>query len=495
MTTPLEGLSWGGRRDSKLVLDAAALKKVRRSSLSPSTADSMSGCSASWVISRLLPRRADPFGAAELGTAAHRVFETVFSLSPELRTTKQALRTVSHLQDDEDDNVIAPENPDDLDRWHSAVTQLVTGLWSVENPRELEVVGLEVEVKNVKVAGVPFFGYIDRLVKRDGVLTIGDYKTGKVPNARYGDKHGDQIRAYVLALDNHPTLDTPSAGELLYTQHKQVVRVDLSSTAMAETSEKFARAWTTLTKQTDSGEFSTKPGALCGWCPAVSVCPAAQAKGLVERVAFEVSGEALGIRSSNVSVPVAMPTSRATVDETDDDVDPVFHEPAVRSTSQPATKNSNERNTMYEPKPWEETTDDGELNLSAYAAIAVFGIVEIAVDGLFASGEKITQKSVRAFSQTAQYILREASIDVCGGRPASLQSGAHTRFRGALRTTLTTMPAPFGGTSEEWDEWVRKSIVRTRAIAITAKALWSDDLPERPWADLAVDEPVDVFED
>lgn len=480
-TTAIEGLSWGGRRDSKLIVSPEAVKKVRRTALSPSTADSMSGCSASWVIQRLLPRTQNPFGPAELGTAAHRVFETVLSLDAEQRTTKEALRTVAHLQDDEDGEVCVPESPDDLDRWHSAVTQLVTGLWSVENPRDLGVVGLEIPVADVKVAGVPFLGYVDRLVVKNGVLTLGDYKTGKIPNPRYGDKHGDQIRVYVSALEAHPRFSTPEAGEVIYTQHKQILPVDLSSNAMAETLEKFARAWTTLTKQTDAGEFSTKTGALCGWCPAVSVCPSAQAKGLVERTTFDISGEALGIAPSPLAVPVPTPVFQKQIDRG-----------TWGSISEP---HESETPIMYEPKPWEETTDSGELNLNAYAATAAFGIVELAVEDLAKAGAKVSAANVRAYSQTLQTIVNSASESVLNGAIAPLQSGSHTRLRGAIRTTLATLPAPFGGTTQEWEAWVKSATVRTRAIAVTAVSLWSDEIPERPWTALAHDEPADAFEE
>ena len=60
----------------------------------------MSGCTARWAIEKILPRADDPFGAAEFGTAGHRVFEQVFSLPSEQRTTQVAMEFVSNLQND-----------------------------------------------------------------------------------------------------------------------------------------------------------------------------------------------------------------------------------------------------------------------------------------------------------------------------------------------------------------------------------------------------------
>ncbi|EQD35112.1 hypothetical protein B1A_18450, partial [mine drainage metagenome] len=125
-TKPLtDRASWGGRNDAKLVLSPAAVKKVARTTLSPSTAEAMSGCSARWVIERLIPRTVDPFGPAELGTAAHFVFETVFGLPAQERTTETAMRIISTLQHSGGE-IAVPSDPNDIDRWHGQVSKLVT---------------------------------------------------------------------------------------------------------------------------------------------------------------------------------------------------------------------------------------------------------------------------------------------------------------------------------------------------------------------------------
>ncbi len=481
---PLTDLvAWGGRNDTKLVLAPSAVKKVMRTTLSPSTAEAMSGCSARWVIERLLPRTVDPFGAAELGTAAHFVFETVFGLPAQERTTETAMRIISTLQHS-GGKIAIPSDPNDIDRWHGQVSKLVTGLWIIENPREIEVVGLELEMENVRLGDVPFGGFIDRLAVKNGVLTTGDYKTGRVLNKHFGDKHGDQLRMYVMALANSEGFDTPEAAEVLYTQYEECHVVDLSAPAMDATLEKFEKAWATLNKQVASTEFSTKTGGLCGWCPAVSVCPAAQAKGLVAKVEFAVAGEMLGI--GETSPVVAVDSSPH---------DEPRQVSGGRGTNRSEAIDQKEVADMYEPKPWEETNEDGTLNLNSYAATAAFGIVEIAVEALHANGQKITGANVRAFSQTLQAILEDVFRELGDGEP-SFAAGRHTRLRGALHTTLDTIPAPFGGDVEAWDQWVHQATVRTKAIAKTAVALWGgEDRTERPWVALAVKGDVDEFAD
>lgn len=484
---PLADLaSWGGRNDSKLVLSDAAVKKVARKSLSPSTAKSMTGCTARWAIEKILPRADDPFGAAELGTAGHRVFEQVFSLPSEQRTTQVAMEFVSNLQNDTAANLSIPNDPVDFDRWHSSVTRLVTGLWLIENPREIEIVGNEIEIKNIKIGGVPILLYIDRLgykiVNGEKVLTVSDYKTGKVPNIRWGDDHAEQLRTYKLALDAIETYGRTEAAEVLYTQHEELRVVDLSDAAMNATLEKFQKAWATHNKLVESHEFTTKTSALCGWCPAVDVCPAAKAEGKVAKKEFPISGEALGIGETAVSVSISGKPGQVS---------------DARGTESVKPHEQKEVKHMNEDKPWEETLNDGTLNPNSYAATAVFGIVDLAVEMLHDKGQEITAKNVRALSFTFKSIIAEVFADF-GSKNASLQDGLHTRLRGALRTSLATLPAPFGEGLDAWDTWVGQSVRRTRAIAKTAIVLWEgEDEVDNPWAALAADEKktVDDFAD
>lgn len=482
---PLTDLAkFGGRGDSKLLLSEAAIGKIKRRSLSPSTADAMTGCSARWAIEQLLPRHEDPFGAAELGSSGHRVFEIIFDMPKEERTVTAALEIIGKLQHDVDGKLAIPTDPNDLDRWHNCVTKTVTGLWAIENPREIDVVGLELHLNGIEIAdGVPFNGYIDRLrLDADGGEIVGDFKTGKVPNKRYGDKHGDQIRAYGLARAAMEGCSMPVGGEVLYSQHEELHVVDYSPSAMEATGEKFSTAWRTLNKQTTSAEFSTKTGALCGWCPAVEVCPAAIKEGKVARKEGMPAGELLGIGETSVSVSItAKPGSAG-------------QEPEARGTS--STKTDKIKDVpMYEPKPWEESNDDGSLNLASYAATGAFGIVEIAVDVLHTNGQEISSKTVKAFSETIQHIIENVYVGLGEGN-VSFQAGRHTRLRGAVRTALETITIPFGGNEDEWDKWVKRATVRTNAIAKTAVSLWeNEERAERPWTVLATKEASDDFAD
>lgn len=467
LSGPLTDLvAWGGRGNAWLVLSPQAAKKVKRRSLSPSTAQAMRGCGARWVIEHLLPRRADPFGAPELGTAAHRVFELLFSLPASERTAKRGMEIITslHLDGlDEPSDVVAPGGGDSLDMWHEEISRRVMGLWSMEAPSDVEVVGLEVPLNHVEVGGIPFTGYADRVIRRGGEIVLGDYKAGlskpKKPSDRFGDNHGDQLRLYAIALDAKGIYEPVGQAEVLYTPHRLVRPVDLSKAALAKTVTGFQSAYEVLIKQTESGQFRTKTSALCGWCPAVTVCPAAQAKGLVERAEFDVSGDALGIGLEESSPPPSRSTEQAT-----------------------GAKNTERSAMSKDVVPYQETLNDGRLNPGSYAATAVFGTVELAVKELHRAEVPIKGSTVTALARTFAQIVGTVYREIDGCDP-SFQHGLHKNLRGALYTSIQTLPIPFGAGPDVWEAWVAQVTTRVRSIAKAAFALWEcEDLGDEPWS-------------
>src|SRR5690606_845249 len=98
-----------------------ALKQIDRSKMSPSTVFAMQGCHARFAAEKILPRDEDPFGVAQIGTAAHAVLEDLMVLPPEERTERNAMTILLSNADkefppDED----GQEHPDQ-GRWKTAV--------------------------------------------------------------------------------------------------------------------------------------------------------------------------------------------------------------------------------------------------------------------------------------------------------------------------------------------------------------------------------------
>ena len=523
---PLAGYATFERR--RLVLSEAGVELVRKKTLSPSTVSAISSCGARYAIERLAEKLApapiDPFGAAELGTAVHQVYEDLFARPPGRRGLAAGLELLATLDRDHPE-LEAPKDPTLLARWRSEIQSRLVGLWDVEDPDGIDVVARELHV-NVALDGIPFNGFVDRVHRRDGGLVVSDFKAGygkmKQENARFGDPHGDQIRLYVRAIEaKRPDLGRPSAGEVLYVAHRKRREVVLSPEAMDGTKARYEKAWTLLCSQTDKGAFGMKVSPLCGWCPAVQVCPAALASGKVPRTDAVLTGALLGISldaATSVQVPAAVdgsavsdssavvvnpvvPNSAVVPDSpafSEETYDPAVdfaatgssapdapEQPAGLQSAPPSHQTKTRRNIpMSELKPWEETNHDGSLNLNSYASTAAFGLVELAVEHLHAAGQKITMSAVDALSETLALVVQHCQeiLDV----PPSLQDGSHTRLRGALRTSLETMPAPFGEDEEAWAAWVKRTEKRVLAIHGAALRLWSAGGQEsEPWKTLA----------
>lgn len=458
-----------------LELSPDAVATVARKRLSASTADAMRSCVGRWAIEKLLGRTEHPFGAAELGTATHQLFEDFFALPPEQRTQATALELLEDLDVMHAAKLAAPDDPIELESWRQEVWRRAKGLWKIEDPSSVRVVSREMRL-DTKVAGVPFVGFIDRVSLDDeDRVTIEDFKAGlskmKDPKGRYGDPHGEQIRLYALALcSKHPQLagDDPTrlVGRVLYVAHGRSRQVELSPESLEKVSGRFRTAWEDHNAYAEQGRFPLRPSPLCGWCPAVEACPAAAAKGLGPRNEQALGGEGLGISPLSDARPFAPPSSVPEPPEIDPEVVAMKHE----------------------GKPFEEVTPNStDLNPNSYAAGAAFGTASMSVEVLHSAGQPVTAASVKALARTFARLVAGAAVDL-DYRP-SFQAGIHTRLRGALHTSISTMPPPFGDDLDAWVKWESATRRRMLSIAKTAFELWehgNELLDDDGTADLAV---------
>lgn len=134
---------------------------------------------------------------------------------------------------------------------------------------------------------------------------------------------------------------------------------------------------------------------------------------------------------------------------------------------------------IVEAKPWDETLQDGSLNFNSYAAMAAFGLAEMAVESLHSAGERVMARSVQALGGTYALVIARAQREL-GLRP-SAQDGSHARLRGALRTSLLFSTPPFGADEAGWASWVEATTRRIILIARAALRIWDVRDEEQPW--------------
>ena len=179
----------------------------------------------------------------------------------------------------------------------------------IENPREIEIVGNEIEIKNIMIGGVPILLYIDRLgykiVNGEKVLTVGDYKTGKVPNIVGATTTQSSCARTSWRLTPSRCMDDRKPLEVLYTQHEELRVVDLSDAAMNATLERFQKAWATHNELVNSTSSRPRRAHSAAGAPP-SMCPAAKAEGKVAKMEFPISGGA----SASVRPQYRLPSRR-----------------------------------------------------------------------------------------------------------------------------------------------------------------------------------------
>jgi hypothetical protein len=90
-----------------------------------------------------------------------------------------------------------------------------------------------------------------------------------------------------------------------------------------------------------------------------------------------------------------------------------------------------------ELKPWESDPKESRLSPSSYAATAVFGLVELAVEHVDELGLEVNAGSVGKYSKLFARILIRAQVELGSG--GAWSSALNTRLRGALRTALRVL--------------------------------------------------------
>ena len=226
-----------------------------------------------------MDRLPDPPGpAAVAGTFTHRVLEELLSLDPPDRTLESARRlaTKAWAETEVDKSFTALGlDADGVRNFKWTAWKAIEGLWSLEDPREVEIIATERAV-SVTVGGVPFIGYIDRVESGAEGLVVSDYKSGRAPGQRHAESRLEQVLLYAAALESADGT-APVRARLMYLGQR-IDEVAVTPDGLDDVTDRLAETWGELQQRSESGDFPPKPGPLCGWCSFVKRCP----EGLVE---------------------------------------------------------------------------------------------------------------------------------------------------------------------------------------------------------------------
>ena len=241
-------------------------------SFSPSSAGTYRQCPRRWRF-RYVQKLPDPPGEpALLGTFAHRVLELLCGDPAAERTIERARELARQVW---------PETAESLDfqalqlddasqrdfRWRAWTA--IQGLWSLEDPADVEVRATEQKV-SANLDGVPFFGIVDRLDADADGLVITDYKSGKAPRERDRSKSLDQVLLYAAAVEDSSG-ERPDRARLLYLG-SEILETSVTEDSLGATTERFSDTWHQVGEACAGDRFEPCTGPLCGWCPYVDRC-------------------------------------------------------------------------------------------------------------------------------------------------------------------------------------------------------------------------------
>lgn len=474
-----------------LILDDALTQRVRRKELSPSTSKTfLHNCHAQWAFGKISGgSKPDIYAATDQGTVVHSVLEHLYNQPKGKRTKRKAmnilLTEIVRLR-----GSMYPELKDPVTQaiFVKDIASKYEGMFDIEDPRLVDVYSTEQRIHDLVIGGVPFTGSIDlteRITARGRKgLRISDFKTSKtVPDKRkkelFGDEHGDQIRLYVAAM-RQLVDEEILEGRVYYVRHGKKEIVAVSDQRVKKVVGEFQRAWEVHNTSVASHRFATKVGALCGWCPLVRLCPAARAEGLVDRTDSQTALK--GTPLLTIHNPAPDPAHTNPSPPTGNS------EPDPSSQRRTETSDRQEEGTMADPthfasregKPYDGAEDnEGNLDGNSYSATAVSDIAAMAYEQLHKANVPVQRIAIDTFATTLAAITLQVQRSVKPSDPR-WQDGTNNRVRVTLRAFLDSNPAPFGGTEEQWQIWIKTAVGHTVSILQTGLRIYAAGTDLKP---------------
>lgn len=413
-----------------LALSEIGVEAVRRVSWSVSAMKAQHGCRARWAVEKLLPFRLVAHSPAHYGSLTHEALERLYQ-HPQTERTHILGSSILHeiLQREVDSLIITA---DDTKTYREVISANLETIFHLEDPTTIDVYGTETWVKTT-IDDVPVVGAIDRIDRLDDCVRIVDYKTGKRPNLRFGDDHGDQIRLYASLVPEYLSL-TPTGGRLYYVTDGSVRDVRLNEDEIQSVRDDMVHTWAIHQEDMDRGYLPYDPGPLCAWCPLANICPSS---------AHRASPRYLGALSREECFPSTSHVS--------------LKAPADTSPSQSSHYNDMNDMCFVDAKPWDVTDDP---NAASPAITGWFYLVSLALDELTRRSHETgtpspTMEEACRLAETFQWMCRGVGEKVKAGSPNhSLQ----TRLRGGLASCLKLHPIPNTSTPKEWKLWAKHMI-------------------------------------
>lgn len=215
-----------------------------------------------------------PTEATIFGNFVHSILEKFYALPPSERTTTAArlIGASTWIEYEPDVRDILRNHAESLRafRWKA--------WWCIENLMKMEAVseqsfgGIETAL-DAQIGGVRVKGFVDRWGYDDlGQITIGDYKTGKVPREPWVKDKFDQLLIYGIILADQLGKELGRL-ELLYVTHTVKVAHIPTPEDIQRVTEKVVSVRKQIDERCETEVFEPRKSNLCSWCHFKRQCP------------------------------------------------------------------------------------------------------------------------------------------------------------------------------------------------------------------------------
>jgi putative RecB family exonuclease len=164
-------------------------------------------------------------------------------------------------------------SPDDWAVFHADAEVLVRRYFEIEDPRDVNVLGVELRLAAETRDGVVVRGIIDRLeLDADGDLVVTDYKTGSAPSEGWEQKSMAGVHVYSL-LCERVFGRRPARVQLLYLSKPERIVTAPNDQSLRGVEMKTGAVMKAVRSACARDDFRPRASALCAFCSFREFCP------------------------------------------------------------------------------------------------------------------------------------------------------------------------------------------------------------------------------
>ena len=246
-------------------------------SLSPSRVESFLSCPLAFRFASIQRLPDPPTPATTKGSLVHRSLELLFLLAPAAAHAR--VRSISASPTRSPSTRVHPDftelelDDDAAQRFFAECRELAANYMTLEDPRRVRAIGLELKLTAPVSDGLTLRGIIDRLELDDnGELVVTDYKTGRAPHPNFERKSLSGVQFYAFLCES-VFGRIPAAVRLMYLKSGEVITAVPSSQSTRYMTTRTNAVWKAVATACERDDFRPKPSTLCNFCAYQRWCP------------------------------------------------------------------------------------------------------------------------------------------------------------------------------------------------------------------------------